>query len=164
MIEKTLVLLKPDAVVRGVMGRIIQRFEDVGLKMVASKLVWVNEEFAGKHYFDVAERYGERIFKALTSYLTEGPVLAMVWEGVSAVKVVRKLVGSTYPDEAAPGTIRGDFSHISKDFANSNDNKVGNLVHASAKPEEAEYEVNLWFTKDEIHSYKVVHESETQNR
>ncbi len=164
MIEQTLVLLKPDAVVRGLMGRITQRFEDVGLKLVASKMVWIDEEFAGKHYFDVVERHGDKIFKALAEYLTEGPVLAMVWEGVSSVSLVRKLVGSTYPNEAAPGTIRGDFAHISKDYANSENKKVGNLIHASSKLEEAEYEINLWFTKEEIHSYRTVYESETQNK
>lgn len=161
-LEKTLVLLKPDAVQRGLMGRIIQRFEDVGLKLVAAKLVWVDEKFAAKHYFDVLERYGQRIFKSLSDYLTEGPVLAMVWEGVGAISMVRKLVGTTYPFDSPPGTIRGDFSHISKDYANNNDRKVGNLIHASAKPEEAEHEINLWFSEQELHSYSVAHESHTR--
>ncbi len=162
MIQQTLVLLKPDAVMRGVMGRILQRFEDVGLKVVGSKMTWINEEFAEKHYFDVKERHGARILKELTAYLTEGPIQAFVLEGVESVAVVRKLVGSTYPNESLPGTIRGDFSHISKSYANKNKKKVGNLVHASANIKEAKQEIELWFTKEELHSYSVVHEAHTQ--
>ncbi len=162
MIEKTLVLLKSDAVMRGFMGRIIQRFEDVGLKIVAAKMVWVNKDFAAKHYFDVKERHGQKVFDSLIDYLTEGPVMALCLEGVQAIKVVRKLVGNTYPAEALPGTIRGDFSHISKVYANKHNKKVGNLIHASANEKDAEYEINLWFTKDEMHSYKTVHEIHTQ--
>ena len=162
MIEKTLVLLKSDAVMRGLMGRIIQRFEDVGLKIVATKMVWVDKDFAGKHYFDVAERHSERVFHSLVDYLTEGPVMVICLEGVEAISLVRKMVGSTYPNESLPGTIRGDFSHISKNYANEQNKKVGNLIHASANPKDAEYELNLWFTKDDMHSYKTVHEAHTQ--
>jgi len=161
MIERTLILLKPDAVSRGLMGRVIQRFEDAGLKIVGAKMVWVDEEFAKKHYFDVAERRGEHILKVLLKTITEGPVLAMVIEGVSAVEVVRKMVGSTEPKTALPGTIRGDFAHHS--YAHTDDNGVAikNLVHASGKKEEADYEIKLWFKDNELHSYKTVHEIHT---
>lgn len=162
MVEQTLVLLKPDAVARGLIGRVVQRFEDVGLKIVASKLVVVDKEFAAKHYFDVEERHGSKVFKSLTDYLTEGPVMAFVIEGVSSISLVRKLVGSTYPSEALPGTIRGDFAHISKEYANLHSKRVSNLVHASSNKKDAEYEINLWFSNDEIHSYSTVHEVHTQ--
>lgn len=158
MIEKTLVLIKPDGVQRSLAGKIITRFEDAGLKIVGMKMEWVDEKFAEKHYFDIKERYGKRIFDNLSQYLREGPVIAMVLEGVSAVSTVRKITGSTYPNEAQPGTIRGDFAHISKDYANKHKKKVGNLIHASANTKEAKYEVNLWFKKQEMHTYKTVHD------
>ncbi|MBU0978135.1 MAG: nucleoside-diphosphate kinase, partial [Nanoarchaeota archaeon] len=126
--ERTLVLIKPDGVVRNLIGRIIMRFEDAGLKIVGMKMVWADEEFARKHYRDdldirykeVEEKFGRNVRNELVKYLREGPVIAMVLEGVDAIKVTRKIVGSTYPNESAAGTIRGDFAHISKDFANSN--------------------------------------------
>jgi nucleoside-diphosphate kinase len=158
MMQRTLVLLKPDAVQRGLIGKIITRFEDVGLKIVAMKMVWADENLAEKHYFDVKERYDIRIFNSLSEYLRLGPVIAMVLEGIDSVKLVRKMVGTTYPDESAPGTIRGDFAHISKAYANENNKRVSNLIHASAKPEEAKYEIGLWFTDKDIHDYKTVHE------
>jgi nucleoside-diphosphate kinase len=158
MIERTLVLVKPDGVQRGLIGEIITRFEKVGLKIVAMKMQWIDKEFAEKHYFDVAERHGPRVLENLTVYLTAGPVIAMVLEGISAVDVVRKLVGSTYPNEALPGTIRGDYAHISKDYANKENKRVSNLIHASGKKEEAEYEIKLWFKPEETHTYKTVHE------
>jgi nucleoside-diphosphate kinase len=160
MIERTLVLLKPDAVSRSLIGRIISRFEDVGLKIIAMKMAWADENLAAKHYFDVKQRYDERIFNNLSQYLREGPVVAMVLEGIDAIKLVRKMVGATYPDESAPGTIRGDFSHMSKAHANEHNRRVGNLVHASAKPEEAKYEIGLWFTDKEMHAYKTVHQDQ----
>ncbi|MBR9676592.1 nucleoside-diphosphate kinase [Candidatus Woesearchaeota archaeon] len=158
MIERTLVIIKPDGIQRSLMGKIITRLEDAGLKIIGMKMRWVDEKFAEKHYFDVKERYGDRILKSLTGYLAKGPVLAMVVEGVQAVSIIRKIVGATYPHEAAPGTIRGDFSHISKDHANKHEIPVSNLIHASAKPEEAKYEIELWFTKEEMHTYKTVHD------
>jgi nucleoside-diphosphate kinase len=158
MIERTLVLFKADAVQRGVVGEILSRFEKVGLKLIGMKMVWVDKNFAAKHYFDVKERYGERIFLNLADYLTEGPVVAIALEGVQAVSQVRKMAGSTYPNEALPGTIRGDYSHISKAHANKNEVKVGNLVHSSANPEEALQELKLWFSIEELHEYKVSHE------
>lgn len=160
-IERSLVLLKPDAVKRALIGEVISRFEKRGLKILAMKMVWIDENFAKKHYFDVAERHGERILNNLTGYLKAGPVVAMCIEGASAIASIRKMVGSTYPNEALPGTIRGDYSHISKGYANAHDKVIGNLIHASAKPEEAEYELKLWFSIEELHEYKTVHEEHT---
>ncbi|MFA5796997.1 MAG: nucleoside-diphosphate kinase [Candidatus Woesearchaeota archaeon] len=157
-IERTLVLIKADGVQRQVIGRIIQRFEDCGLKIVGMKMQWVDEAFAKKHYFDVEERKGPRVFRDLLKYLTSGPVVALVLEGVDAVELVRKMVGPTEPKSALPGTIRGDFAQHSYGFADKKNTSVINLIHASGKPEEATYEINLWFTPEELHSYKTVHE------
>ena len=158
-IERTLVLMKPDAVQRCFVGKILTRFEDAGLKTVGMKMKWVDKKFAEEHYRDIKERYDKRILDNLTNYLREGPVIAIVLEGVSAIKIVRKLVGETpYPDECSPGTIRGDFAHISKNYANKHEKKVGNLIHASADEKDAKFEIPLWFTKEEMHTYSTVHE------
>lgn len=161
MIERTLVLLKPDAVARGLVGRVVQRFEDAGLKIVGAKMVWIDKEFGKKHYFDVAERRGEKVLNALLDVMTSGPVLAMVIEGVRAVEVVRKMVGGTEPKMAPPGTIRGDFAHHSFSYTDSKGVAIRNLVHASGNAKEAEYEIKLWFKENEMHSYKTVHEIHT---
>ncbi len=155
MIQRTLVLIKPDGVQRGLMGRIIQRFEDAGLKIVGMKMVWINEDFAKKHYEEHIEK---DFYKSLEEFITFGPVLAMVLEGVYAVEVVRKLVGPTEPRAAAPGTIRGDFAHMSYDFSDSKGIGLKNIIHASSSEEDAKREIELWFSEDEIHSYKIVHE------
>ena len=153
-IEQTLVLIKPDGVERGLIGEIIRRIERTGLKIVGMKMIWMDENFAQKHYFDVGQRHGEEILKRSIEYITEGPVIAICFEGVNAIDVVRKIIGSTYPAEALPGTIRGDFCHISKDYANKNKKKVGNLIHASSNKKDAEKELALWFSINEIHNYK----------
>ena len=159
MIEKTLVLLKPDAVLRGLIGRILQRFEDSGLKVIGMKMVNVDKDLAGKHYGeDIAEKHGENVRNRLINYVVESPILALVLEGVSAISIVRKIVGSTYPNDSLPGTIRGDFAHISQRYALDNDVDVKNLVHASSDVEDAEKEVGLWFGDAELHDYKTVHE------
>ncbi|MDD5193948.1 MAG: nucleoside-diphosphate kinase, partial [Candidatus Nanoarchaeia archaeon] len=101
-IQRSLVLIKPDGVQRGLSGEIIKRIEQTGLKIIAMKMFWANEDFAKTHYFDVGERHGERILKSLVNYLTEGPVIAICFEGVDAIAVIRKLAGSTYPNEALP--------------------------------------------------------------
>jgi len=139
--ERTLVVLKPDAVVRGLAGRIIQRFEDAALKVVGMKMREMDADFARKHYFDLEERLGAAVY-------------AFVLEGEDAVATVRKIVGTTYPNEAQPGSIRGDFAHQSKAVAATTGKAVANLVHASGNREEAEYEVNLWFDKTELFEYK----------
>jgi nucleoside-diphosphate kinase len=155
-IERTLVLLKPDAVARGLVGRVLARFEDALLKIVAAKLVQMDAELTRQHYFDLEERFGPDVFRLMAGFMQSGPVLAVVLEGVDAIACVRKMVGATYPDEAAPGTIRGDYAHQSKAYANSHKLAVANLVHASGNPEEAEHEIGVWFRSDEILEYASV--------
>ena len=156
MMERSLVLVKPDGVQRGLVGRIVQRFEDVGLKIVGMRMVWVDKEFSKKHY----EAHVEKAFyPGLEAMITEGPVLAMVLEGVEAVELVRKIVGTTEPKSSQPGTIRGDFAHHSYKYADDKKIAIKNLIHASGSLEEAKVEVGLWFDKKELHSYKTVHET-----
>lgn len=159
MIERSLVLLKPDAVQRAIMGKILSRFEDAGFKVVGMKMVWVDKKFALKHYTeDLAKRAGSHVREMIAEFLTTGPVVAMVVEGVNAIDNVRKMVGSTEPKSAAPGTIRGDFSHVSYAYADARKVPVKNLVHASSSKEDAAAEIKLWFTPKELHSYKTVHD------
>lgn len=161
MIEKSLVLVKPDGVKRALIGEIIKRFEQRGLKIIGMKMVHVDEDFAKKHYReDIAERHGEKVRNMLLDYITEDPIVAMCVEGIGAVSVVRKIVGSTYPNESNIGTIRGDFAHMSKEYAAKEDAQVKNLIHASGTKEEADYEVGLWFRNNELHKYKSCHEDE----
>lgn len=161
MMGRSLVLLKPDAVKRGLMGKIISRFEDAGYKMIGMKMVWIDEDFGKKHYFDLGERRGEKVLQSMLKFMTEGPVLAFVVEGVNAVENVRKMVGGTEPKSALPGTIRGDYAHISFAHADTQDKAVPNLVHASGNEEEAKSEISLWFKDEELHTYKTVHEMHT---
>ena len=157
--ERTLVLIKPEGVIRQLTGKIISRFEDAGLKIIGLKMIWADKEVAKKHYReDIAQKYGEEVRERLLEHITEGPVLAIVLEGPDGIAVTRKLVGSTYPNEALPGTIRGDFGHVSKLYANAKETSVRNFVHASANPEDAQVEIPLWFTEDEFHSYKTAHD------
>lgn len=159
MIQRTLVLLKPDAIQRGLVGRILERFENAGLKIVAMKMVWVDENLASKHYQDLGKRRGEEVKKRMIEFLTKNaPVIAIVFEGVEAVEVVRKIVGGTEPKTALPGTIRGDFAHLSLVYSNSKNKAAPNLIHASGSLEEAKREIDLWFKQEEIHSYKLSHE------
>ncbi|MBS3123001.1 nucleoside-diphosphate kinase [Candidatus Woesearchaeota archaeon] len=161
MIERSLVLLKPDAVKRGLSGRIIQRFEDAGFKVVGVKMVWVDENLARQHYFDLAERRGEKVLQVILKFITSGPVLALCLEGINAVENIRKMVGATEPKGAQPGTIRGDFAHISYADADQQDKAIENLIHASGNVQEAEKEIALWFKAHELHTYKSVHEAHT---
>ncbi len=158
MIERSLVLLKPDAVQRGFMGKIIMRFEDAGMKIVGAKMVWMDKDFGKKHYFDVADRRGEKVLEVLLGFMTQGPVMALCVEGINAVENVRKMVGGTEPKGAAPGTIRGDFAHVSFAYADEKGIGVKNLIHASGNVEEAKMEVGLWFKNEELHTYKTVHD------
>jgi nucleoside-diphosphate kinase len=152
-VERTLVLLKPDAMARGLAGRILTRFEDNLLKVVAAKMVWMDADLTRRHYFDLEERFGSTVYNLMAEFMQSGPVLAVVLEGVEAVACTRKLVGSTYPDQAAPGTIRGDFAHMSRTYANAHGVAVANLVHASGNPAEAEHEIGVWFAKEDLHDY-----------
>jgi len=159
MIEQTLVLVKPDGVERGLIGEIIHRFELRGLKIVGLKMVQIDKNFAQRHYTDdITKRRGEKVRNLLLDFITMGPVVAMCIEGVDAVENVRKLVGETQPMKALPGTIRGDYSHVSYSHCDEKGMAVRNLVHASANKEEAQAEVSLWFAIDELHEYKTIHE------
>lgn len=161
MLEKTLILLKPDAVQRGLIGEIITRFEKAGLKIIGMKMVFANKDFASKHYSSIKERVGQKIFDNTVKYITEGPVVAMCIEGINAVEIIRKMVGGTEPRSAQPGTIRGDYSHVSYAHSDAKNVAVKNLIHASGNKEDAEKEIVLWFKKDELHTYKTVHEIHT---
>jgi len=155
MLERTLVLLKPDAVQRQLVGEIIHRFERAGLKIVGMKMVWADRDFAKKHY---QEHVGKEFYKGLEDMIVMGPVIAMVLEGVEAVGIVRKMCGATDPKSATPGTIRGDFAQVSYEYADKKKIGIKNVIHASATKEEAEREIDLWFKPEERHSYKTVHE------
>lgn len=158
MIERTLVLLKPDAVERQIVGRIIERLENAGLKIIGIKMKQVNEEFAKRHYTEeLAKRRGEQIRKINVDFLQEGPVVALALEGVEAIEIVRKMVGDTEPRAALPGTIRGDFCHVSYEHANNKKSVVRNVIHASANKEDAKHELNLWFKLEELHAFETVH-------
>lgn len=157
-VERTLVLLKPDAVARGLAGRIIMRFEDAALKIIGVKMRRLDAEFARKHYFDLEQRLGAEIYNSTAEFIQSGPVIALALEGVDAVAKVRKIIGSTYPNEAAPGTVRGDFAHQTKASSEVSGKAVMNLVHASGKPEEAKYEVDLWFDDVEQFEYETLAE------
>ena len=155
MIEQTLVLVKPDGVSRGLIGEVIKRFEKRGLKIVALKLTKPDGNLAQKHYtIDIEERRGKRVRDSLLEFITEGPVVAMIVEGVNAIENVRKLVGDTESKSALPGTIRGDYSHVSYEYADSKQIPVRNIIHASSDPEDAKREASLWFSLEEVHDYK----------
>jgi len=153
--EQTLVLLKTDAVDRGLVGEIITRFEKVGLKIAGLKMLWPKKEDAAKHYTeDLAKRRGQHVRDLMIEMLTSGPIVAIAIEGVEAVELVRKMVGATEPKSAAPGTIRGDYSHVS--FKHADEKKIGvlNLVHASSSVEEAKQEIAVWFSEEELLGHK----------
>lgn len=150
-IEQTLVLLKPDAVDRGLVGEIIQRFERVGLKVVGLKMIQPTETHAKNHYTeDLAIRRGEQVRKMMIEMLMSAPVVAVALEGIEAVELVRKMVGGTEPKSAAPGTIRGDYSHVSFKHADAKGVGILNLIHASGSSEEAKTEIAVWFTPEEL--------------
>ena len=157
-LERTLVLLKPDAVARGLVGQVLTRFENALLKVIATKMVWMDADLTRRHYFDLEDRFGPDVYNAMAGFMQTGPVIAIILEGVDAIATTRKLVGATYPDQAGPGTIRGDFAHMSRNYANSHKVAVANLVHASGNAEEAAREIDVWFAKDEIHEYRSVAE------
>ena len=158
MIEKTLLLVKPYGLQRSLTGEILRRFETVGLKIVGMKMVWIDEEFGAKHYADIKARRGEKVFNALLKLVTMGPIVAVVLEGVDAVEVVRKIAGPTEPKAAMPGTIRGDFAHVSFTYSDLVSEAVRNVVHASGTRDEAKAEIALWFKDDELHDYPSVND------
>ncbi|MBU2589464.1 MAG: nucleoside-diphosphate kinase [Nanoarchaeota archaeon] len=151
MIERTLVLVKPDGVQRGLIGDIISRFEKRGLKIVGMKMVWVDKDFSKQHY---SAHIDKNFYKGLEDFIISAPIVAMAVEGINAVELVRKVVGSTEPKSAPIGTIRGDFAHVSYEYADKKGISIKNLVHASGNSEEAEQEVSLWFSVEELFNYK----------
>ena len=159
MIEKTLVLIKPDGVFRGLVGEIIKRFEQRGFKIIGLKMIKIDEDFAKKHYTeDISKRRGEHVRSKLVRYIKNEPIIAVCLEGVNAIDNVRKIVGETEPSKALLGTIRGDFAHVTFNYADNKDIAVKNLVHASGSKEEAIREIKLWFTEEEMYNYKAVHD------
>lgn len=135
--ERTLILLKPDCVERRLVGRILSRFEDKGLNLVAMKLIRITPDLAKRHY---AEHVAKPFYPALEAFITGGPVVAAIVEGLEVIRVVREMLGATSGLKAAPGTIRGDFSS----------SRQMNLVHASDGPEAAAREIELYFKREEI--------------
>lgn len=188
MIEKSLVVLKPDAVKRGIAGEIIHRFERAGLKIVGAKLICISRELASKHYnkddewkrkvgnlqLENAKTYGLDVIKlfgtndpvsignmvnqANFDFMVSAPVFAFVFEGVNAVSKIRILVGGTHPFSAQPGTIRGDFGLDSPLTSMLRNRTIYNLIHASGTIDEAKDEIALWFKPEEMFSYKRIHE------
>ena len=182
--EKTVLIIKPDGVKRGLVGEIISRIEKRGLKIIALQMIWAEKEQIDNHYpKDEAwiRRLGEKTLKNykafgldpikelgtddpleigktvrgwLIDYMTSGPLVKMVVKGIHAIAMVRKIVGSSMPAEAEMGTIRGDFSVDDATAANRDKRAIHNLVHASETPEEAEHELQFWFAPEEIHDYK----------
>lgn len=183
MIERSLVLIKPDGVQRSLVGEIISRFEKCGLKLIGMKMINASKEDAGKHYADdeewlqsvgekakgAAEKRGEKVKETpmeignrvrdqLMHYITMSPAVALCIEGHNAVKKIRDIVGSTSPHDAAPGTIRGDYAIDSYQLADNSGRPIQNLIHASGAVDEAEREIKVWFTDEELHVWKRVDE------
>ncbi|MEA4957842.1 Nucleoside diphosphate kinase [bioreactor metagenome] len=142
MMEKSFVMMKPDAVQRRIMGKVLTRFEEKGLQVIAAKLLKIDESLAKEHYGEHSEK---PFFNDLVSYITSSPSFAMVIEGDDAISLIRKIVGATNPKEADLGTIRGDFA---MDMGR-------NIIHASDSPASAEREISLFFNEDEICEYKI---------
>ena len=176
MIEKTLVIIKPDAVQRGLVGEITHRFEKVGLKLAAMKMLFATKEQLEEHYYKDDEwltkkgvgiiknknypkdydpkKAGREIVDALIDDMRLSPVIAMVVEGHNAVAVVKKITGPTNIEEALPGTIRGDYSHDTYGLANVSDRPIITILHASGEKDEAEKEIKIWFPENEIFDYE----------
>ena len=182
--EKTVLIIKPDGVKRGLVGEIISRIEKRGLKIIALQMIWATREQIDNHYPKDEQwirRLGEKTLKNyqefgmdpikelgtndpfeigktvrgwLIDYMTSGPLVKMVVKGIHAIAMVRKIVGSSMPAEAEMGTIRGDFSVDDATAANRDKRAIHNLVHASENEKEAEHELNFWFAPEEIHDYK----------
>lgn len=163
--ERTLIILKPDTVQRGVVGGIISRFEKVGLKIIGAKMLKPDYDHFYCHYENIGKmisRRGKKTFDVTLEMMSSGPVIAFVLEGIEAVSLVRKMVGGTEPKSALPGTIRGDYAHMSYAHGDANEVGIPNLIHASGDGEEAKAEVAHWFSENELFEYETVHEKFTQ--
>ena len=182
--EQTLVIVKPDGVQRGLIGEVIKRYETCGLKLIALKMVIPTKELTLKHYstdpdwalktgtksFEALKAQGlptpgddpitfaEGIRKKLMDFMSSGPVVAMVWQGMGAVAIVRKITGSTEPLTSAPGTIRGDYTIDSYTSSNIDDRAVRNIIHSSGSVDEATKEIPIWFNENEILKFRLVSE------
>ena len=165
--EKTLIIFKPDAVQRGIVGEILARFEKVGLKIVGAKMLQPDTDFYHHHYEEIGTmitRHGQKIFDTTVAMMQVGPVIAFVLEGIDAVHVVRKMVGTTESKNALPGTIRGDYSHMSYAHADKMGIGLPNILHASGDSKEAVLEIAHWFSESEIFEYETAHEKFTQTK
>lgn len=182
--EQTLVIVKPDGVQKGLVGEVIKRYEQCGLKLVGIKMVIPTKEIALKHYSIDPEwaiksgtktfesykakglplpgkdpvEFAEGIRRKLTEFMSSGPVVAMIWQGMGAVAIVRKITGSTEPLTSLPGTIRGDFTIDSYTAADTDARAVRNIIHSSGSIDEANKEIAIWFDKKEILSYRLISE------
>lgn len=182
--EQTLVIVKPDGVQRGLVGEVIKRYEQCGLKLVALKMVIPTKEIALRHYSIDPEwaiksgtktfesykakglplpgkdpvEFAEGIRRKLTDFMSSGPVIPMVWQGMGAVPIVRKITGSTEPLTSQSGTIRGDYTIDSYTAADTDSRAVRNIIHSSGSVDEANKEIDIWFDKKEILSYRLVSE------
>ena len=161
--EKTLVLIKPDGVQRSLIGEIVRRYERSGLKLVGLKMTVPTKELVEKHYLVDPEwrvKTGKKTIESyLKKYMVKGPVIAMVWQGMHSVGIVRKITGGTEPLTSDVGTIRGDLTIDSYEVADIDTRAVRNLIHASGSTDDAEKEIALWFGKDELIKYKLVGEA-----
>lgn len=159
--EQTLIILKPDTIQRGLIGEIISRFERAGLKIIAMKMIAPDELHFHKHYEGISNlisRWGEDIYNVTLSAMTETPVVVFVLEGVEAVAHVRKMVGTTDPKDSAPGTIRGDYTHVTRAYTNPRGATLPNILHASGDTTEAAQEIALWFNDNEVYTdYETAH-------
>lgn len=182
--EQTLVIIKPDGIQRSLIGKIISRYERIGLKLVGSKMLIPTPSLIEGHYtidsnwkklvgekqiksaiekghpipIDEPEVIGQRVLSHLMRYFSSGPVIAMVWEGAHAVNIVRKITGSTEPKTSDVGTIRGDFMLDSYEMSESDSRSIRNLVHASGSISDAEAEILHWFEPNELHNYRIIQE------
>lgn len=165
--EQTLIVFKPDTVQRGVVGEILTRFERVGLKIVGMKMICPDQDHYFHHYETIGKmvsRRGQKTFDATLELMSDGPVIACVLEGVEAASLVRKMVGATEPKAALPGTIRGDYAHISFAHADAQNLAVANIIHASGDANEAAEEIAHWFSHSELFEYETVYEKFTQRK
>lgn len=163
--ERTLIVFKPDAVMRGIVGEILTRFERVGLKIVGAKMLRPDYDHFYQHYEGIGTlktRKGDQIFETQLREMQQGPVIAMVLEGIDAIELVRKMVGPTEPKSAQPGTIRGDYAHMTYGHSGVAKRGIPNVMHASADANEAAQEISHWFSDLEMFEYEAVHEHFTQ--
>ncbi len=166
-IERSLIVFKPDSVQRGIVGEILARFEKVGLKIVGAKMLNPDTDFYHHHYEKIGTmitRHGQEIFDTTVAMMQTGPVIAFVLEGIDAVAIIRKMVGVTESKSALPGTIRGDYSHMSYGHANEAGIGLPNILHASGDSNEAKLEIAHWFSQAELFSYEATHEKFTQTK